>query len=268
MPAETLQTAGPKPTIANAVRSMYTDVATAPPPDLHFPIGREAALFVGYPPEALDQLPPQAVESFAGVGYPFMGESIQEGDTVLDIGSGSGTDLLLAALRVGKDGRVFGLDFTPAMMAKALRNVERSGASQAFILFGDAGEQIPLPDNSVDVITSNGVINLIPDKAHAFQEMYRVLKPGGRLQIADIVVNKEIPESARQDATLWAACIAGADLPEVYLRAARGAGFQEVKVLRRFDYFAGAPLENSRTTAAKFQAEAIVYTAHKAGGGA
>jgi arsenite methyltransferase len=253
-----------KPSIANAVQDMYTGVATAPPPDLHFPVGRKAAIFVGYSEEELDSIPEAAVESFAGVGHPFQGDAIEKGHTVLDIGSGSGTDLLLAARLIGPTGRAFGLDFTDAMIKKALRNIDESGAHQAFILHADAGDRIPLPDNSVDVITSNGVINLIPDKARAFAEMHRVLKPGGRLQIADIVVNEAIPESARSDSTLWAACIAGADLSDIYLQTVKAAGFQEVEVMHHFDYFAGAPREDSRKTASKFKAEAIVYTAQKA----
>ncbi len=249
--------------IAHAVKEMYTSVATAPPPDLHFPVGRDAAAFVGYPEDELDALPPQAVESFAGVGYPFLQDAIKQGDTVLDIGSGSGTDLLLAARRVGPSGRAFGLDFTPAMIEKTLKTIKENGIHQAFVLQGDAGETIPLPDNSVDVVTSNGVINLIPDKQRAFAEIHRVLKPGGRLQFADIVVNAPIPQNAREDGTLWAACIAGADLTDTYLQTIRNAGLKDVTVATHFDYFAGAPREDSRETARKFKAEALVINARK-----
>ncbi len=249
--------------IAHAVKEMYTGVATAPPPDLHFPVGRDAAAFVGYPKEELGALPERAVESFAGVGYPFLDDAIREGDTVLDIGSGSGTDLLLAARRVGPQGRAFGLDFTPAMIKKTLETIRAAGMHQAYVLQGDAGETIPLPDDSVDVVTSNGVINLIPDKARAFSEIHRVLRPGGKLQFADIVVNEPIPQSARDDETLWAACIAGADLTDTYLQTIRSAGFQDVAVANHFDYFAGAPREDSKQTARKFKAEALVINATK-----
>ncbi len=262
-PTSTTKPAQETKQIAHAVQEMYTGVATAPPPDLHFPVGREAAAFVGYPKEELDLLPAEAVESFAGVGYPFLNDAIREGDTVLDIGSGSGTDLLLAARRVGPTGRAFGLDFTPAMIKKTLTTIEKTGTHQACVLQGDAGKTIPLPDDSVDVVTSNGVINLIPDKARAFAEIHRVLKPGGKLQFADIVVNEPIPQSARDDETLWAACIAGADLTGTYLKTIRSAGFQDVEVVNHFDYFSGAPREDSKETARKFKAEALVINATK-----
>lgn len=250
--------------ILHAVRDMYTGVARGPRDDLHFPVGRAAAEFVGYPAHELDALPAGALESFAGVGYPFMTDAIATGDTVLDIGSGSGTDLLIAAARTGTEGRALGLDITDAMMTKALRNAREARTHNAFVLRGDAGDAIPLPAESVDVVTSNGVINLIPDKARAFEEAYRVLAPGGRLQLADIVVNSAIPDSARGDGTLWAACIAGADLSEVYLDTMRAAGFSDVEVVRSFDYFAGAPRDDARETAARYQAEALVIQARKA----
>lgn len=249
--------------IADAVREMYTDVATAPPPDLHFPVGRKAAEFVGYPDDDLDPLPTAALESFAGVGYPFLVDAIEEGDTVLDVGTGSGTDLLIAADRVGPEGRALGLDFTAAMLEKALANIDRAGARQAFVVEGDAGERIPLPSASVDVVTSNGVFNLIPDKERAFAEAHRVLKPGGRLQLADIVVNVTIPEEARGDETLWAACIAGATLTDRYLDTIRAAGFEGVEIVDRLDYFAEAPREDARETARHYEAEAIVVTARR-----
>lgn len=253
--------------IAVAVRRMYTDVATAPPPDLHFPVGRKAAEFVGYPARDLDPLPAKALESFAGVGYPFLADAIREGDTVLDVGTGSGTDLLIAADRVGPRGRAVGLDFTAAMLEKALANVERAGAHQAFVVEGDAGERIPLPSASVDVVTSNGVFNLVPDKERAFAEAHRVLKPGGRLQLADIVVNVPIPDEARSDETLWAACIAGATLTDRYLDVIGAAGFEDVAVADRLDYFAEAPRQDAKETARHYEAEAIVVTARKGPGG-
>lgn len=249
--------------VARAVTELYSSVATAPSSDLHFPVGRKAAEHVGYEAYDLDLLPPAALESFAGVGNPFKVGAIQRGDTVVDIGSGSGTDLLIAAHRVGPEGRVFGIDITEAMMAKALANAEAIGAHNAFVLSADAGTRIPLPSRSVDVVTSNGVVNLIPDKLRAFEEAHRILKPGGRLQLADIVVNVAIPESARADETLWAACIAGADLHGQYLETIRKAGFQDVQVVDRLDYFAAAPREDARVTAAGFEAEALVISARK-----
>ncbi|MBW3581760.1 MAG: methyltransferase domain-containing protein [Euryarchaeota archaeon] len=264
MPQETqIRTTATKEGVLHAVQEMYTGVATGSRDDLHFPVGRPAAEFVGYPKEVLDALPPGAVAGFAGVGYPFMVDAVRPGDTVLDIGSGSGTDLLIAARRTGPEGRAFGLDITDAMMAKTLGHIAEADAHNAFVLRGDAGEAIPLPSESVHTVTTNGVINLIPDKARAFAEALRVLVPGGRLQLADIVVNAAIPESARNDGELWAACIAGADLTSVYLGAIRAAGFVDVEVVRRLDYFAAAPREDSRRTAARFEAEALVVSARK-----
>ena len=148
--------------ILDAVRRMYTDVATQPEHVFHFPTGRRACEFVGYPAEQLDGLPAAAVESFAGVGWPFIAGVIRPGDGVLDIGSGSGTDALIASGLVGAEGRVIALDMTDAMREKLRENVKLSGVANVEVLAGDA-ESIPLPDESVDVVTTNGVLNLVPD---------------------------------------------------------------------------------------------------------
>ena len=173
--------------IFRAVEQMYGDVATQPGRTFHFPTGRLACLFVGYPADLLDRIPAAATESFAGVGYPFAIGAIREGDTVLDIGSGSGTDVLIASILAGESGSVYGLDITSAMREKLLRNAQEMNAANIHVLEGNA-ERIPLPDASVDVVTSNGVLNLVPDKQSAFREIARVLKPSGRLQIADIAL--------------------------------------------------------------------------------
>ncbi len=262
-PTKTVDEAPDPADLRENVTDMYTTVADDPSGDLHFPVGRKAAEFVGYPASDLDPLPHEALRSFAGVGYPFLAEAIQPGDTVLDVGSGSGTDLLIAADRVGESGLALGLDMTTAMLSRALANIRAVDAHNAMVLHGDAGERIPLPDASVDVVTSNGVVNLVPDKEAAFQEVHRVLAPGGRLQLADIVVNKAIPDAARCDGELWAACIAGAILQEDYLDAIRAAGFQDVEVQHRLDYFSAAPREDARETAAHYEAEALVVTARK-----
>jgi arsenite methyltransferase len=148
--------------IMNAIRDMYTAVARRPDEEYHFPTGRRAAEYVGYPAERLDALPAAAIESFAGVGYPFAADVIRPGHTVLDVGSGSGTDLLIAALAVGPGGRAIGLDMTAAMRRKAAANARAMAIANVELLDGHA-EAIPLPDASVDVVTSNGVINLVPD---------------------------------------------------------------------------------------------------------
>lgn len=249
--------------VQRAVTELYASVANAPSTDLHFPVGRDAAEYVGYELADLEAIPQDAVASFAGVGNPFRVGAIRRGDTVVDIGSGSGTDLLLAARQTGPEGRAIGLDITEEMMHKALANARTAGASNVFVLHADAGDRIPLPRGSVDVVTSNGVINLIPDKRRVFEEIHRVLAPGGRLQLADIVVNLPIPQSAREDGTLWAACIAGADLREEYLDTIRAAGFADARLIDRLDYFAAAPRDDARQTAARFQAEAILVSATK-----
>jgi SAM-dependent methyltransferase len=242
--------------IIAAVQQMYTDVAGHPEKVFHFPTGKDACLFVGYPEAVLDGLPPTALESFAGVGYPHAAGAVRPGDVVLDVGSGSGTDTLIASREVGPVGRVYGLDMTTAMLDKLRTNIAHSGAANAEPLAGDA-EEIPLPDASVDAVTSNGVLNLVPDKRRAFGEIHRVLRPGGRVQIADIVVGQPISDACRADPALWAECVVGACLESDYLRLFAEAGFEGITVLRRFDYFAGSAEENTRKVAAGFEAHTV-----------
>jgi SAM-dependent methyltransferase len=220
-----------KDQIFSAVREMYSEVANLPSKQFHFPTGRSACLFVGYPEDLLDRLPASAVESFAGVGFPFRADLIRAGDRVLDIGAGSGTDTLIAARAVAPGGRVFALDMTPAMLAKLRKNVALAGAANVEVVEGNA-ESVPLPDASVDVVTSNGVLNLVPDKAKAFAEIFRVLRPGGRVQIADIVVGRPVGEDARGDPKLWAQCVVGASLEEDYVELFRSVGFARAVILR------------------------------------
>ncbi|MCR4265088.1 methyltransferase domain-containing protein [Nitratireductor sp. ZSWI3] len=250
--------------ILNAVRDMYTDVAQQPDRVFHFPTGREACLFVGYPAPWLDALPPTAVESFAGVGFPFRADIVRPGDRVLDIGSGSGTDVLTAARLVGPEGVVFALDMTSAMLSKLRRNIERAGAGNVRVVEGNA-EAIPLPDASVDVVTSNGVLNLVPDKARAFSEIFRLVRPGGSVQIADIVVGKPVSENARANPKLWAECVVGASIEEDYLEMFRAAGFENIVVLRGLDYFAASSSDDTRRVAAALGARAIEIRMSKPG---
>jgi SAM-dependent methyltransferase len=255
-------TADQRDIIFDAVRAMYTDVATHPERRFHFPHGRTACEYLGYPPALLDRLPPAAVEAFAGVGYPFATDVIRAGDTVLDIGSGSGTDALIAALGVGAAGRVIGLDITAVMLRKLERNALDMGATTVEVLEGNA-EAIPLPDATVDVVTSNGVINLVPDKVQVAREIARVLRPGGRLQIADIVVRTLPSEACRREPQLWAECIVGATTEPDCLTRFVDAGLTEVQVLDRRDYFARSENPETRKVAAGFGAHAIVFRARK-----
>ncbi len=249
--------------ILEAVRAMYTEVAAAPHKTFHFPTGRRACELVGYPPEQLDPLPETAVESFAGVGYPFAAGVIRPGDRVLDVGAGSGTDALIASLLVGPSGRVYGLDMTEAMLAKLRENAARMGARNVEAVEGNA-EEIPLPDAAVDVVTSNGVLNLVPDKARAAAQIARVLRPGGRLQLADIVVRTLPSEACRSHPELWAECIVGATTEEAYREMLTAAGFREVEVLRRQDYFAASASAETRKIAGSFGAHAVVLRAIRA----
>jgi SAM-dependent methyltransferase len=248
--------------ILDAVQRMYEDVASCPTKSFHFPTGRAACLNVGYPAEELDAIPATAVESFAGVGYPFAAGVICEGDTVVDVGSGSGTDLLIAARKTGPTGRVVGIDMTEAMVAKARANTERAGAAHVEVWQRDA-EWLPLEDGTADVVTSNGVLNLVPDKAVAFREIWRVLRPGGRIQIADIVLSTPVSERSKANAQLWAECIVGAEPEEAYLALVREAGFEDVLVIDRLDYFAESTNEGTRRAASQYGAHTIVLTARK-----
>jgi SAM-dependent methyltransferase len=242
--------------IFKAVDEIYTDVASHPETVFHFPTGRSACLFVGYPPDRLEGLPAEATESFAGVGYPFAADVIRPGDTVLDIGSGSGTDALIAATLIGEHGMVYGLDMTRAMREKLQRIVTAKKIGHVRVLAGNA-EQIPLPDASVDVVSSNGVLNLVPDKPAAFAEIARVLKPGGRLQIADIALRVPVSDQSRADPRLWAECVVGAITDDEYGSLLRAAGLS-VEVLGEMDYFAGSVSASTRRAAHGLGAHAIV----------
>lgn len=249
--------------IFDAVRAMYTEVAASPAKEFHFPTGRPACSLVGYPAPQLDALPAAAVESFAGVGYPFAANVLRAGDVVLDIGSGSGTDALIASSIVGSRGRVLALDMTEAMRAKLQRTAASAHVHNLEVLEGNA-EQIPLPDESVDVVTSNGVLNLVPDKQAAVREIWRVLRPGGRVQIADIVVETMPSDACRAQPQLWAECIVGATREDEYLELFRAAGFASVETLRRHDYFTHSTSEETRKVAGSFGAIAFVMKAAKA----
>jgi len=251
-----------RPKILSAVTEMYTEVATNPSKGFHFPSGRDAALYIGYNESELSSIPETAYESFAGVGKPFDAGEIRAGEVVLDVGSGAGTDTLLAAKMVGSTGRVIALDMTEAMLDKLKMNVEKAGTSNVQFLKGSA-EKIELPDGSVDVVISNGVINLVPNKKAVFRELYRVLKPGGRIQIADIVLHKDIPLQSRMNPQLWAECIVGAELERDYLSKIRDAGLVKPRLVKRIDYFARSANANTKEVAAYYKAESILINATK-----
>ena len=183
-----------------------------------------------YTPRELQTLPETVVAVSAGCGNPAALAAIREGEVVLDLGSGGGIDCFLAGRAVGEVGCVLGVDMTPDMVLLAKKNARRLGASNVEFLLAEL-ESLPLAENRVDVIISNCVINLSPDKDTVFQEAFRVLRPGGRLHVSDILLEQELPEAVRRDPDEWSACVAGPDLKEVYLERVRRAGFAEVTVV-------------------------------------
>lgn len=188
--------------LRTAIQDEYAEVAACPMKGFHFHTGRFLASRLGYPAARVDALPGAVVESFAGVGNPFSWGDLNPGETVIDLGAGAGFDALLAASMVGPNGRVIGVDMTRAMLDKARHNAAVLGLGN--VGFREAYlEDLPLPDASADVVISNGVINLCPDKTSVLAEAYRVLKPGGRAQIADIVVARAVPDDAKEDIALW-----------------------------------------------------------------
>jgi len=204
------------------VKDMYRHVAEQPEGKYHFELGRQLAEHLGYPAEILDRIPEAATESFAGVGYFFDLADLTEGERVIDLGSGSGMDVFFAAAQVGPRGAVVGVDFTAEQLEKARRIAEEAGYSQVELREGRI-EQVPAEPESFDCVISNGVINLAPDKAAVFAEAQRVLRPGGRLAIADIVSEQQMKQSIVCDADLWASCIGGAAQVEAYREAIEGA---------------------------------------------
>jgi SAM-dependent methyltransferase len=212
------------------VREMYRRVAREPNAPRHFQVGRDLALNLGYPRDLLDAIPGDAVASFAGVGYHLDLARLAPGDRVLDLGSGSGTDVFCAAMRVGPSGRVVGVDFTDQQVQKATRL--RDEARLQHVEFVEASiDDLPFADRSFDVVLSNGVINLSP----VFAEAARVLRPGGRLAVADIITGRALRDQTRRNVELWAACIAGAIPRGSYLAAIQAAGLS-VGHVRRNDY--------------------------------
>ncbi len=216
------------------VKDMYRHVATEPQGDYHFELGRSLAQRLGYPADVLDRIPAGAVESFAGVGFFFDLASLQPGESVIDLGSGSGMDVFFAATEVGTPGTVVGVDFTLEQLDKARRLAEKAGFDQVELREGRI-EDLPAEDATCDCVISNGVINLAPDKGRVFGEAARVLKPGGRLAIADIVSEQQLRESIVCDADLWASCIGGAAQQDAYQEAIGAAGFS-VQELRENPY--------------------------------
>ncbi len=244
------------------IKRLYSDVSREPQKGFHFPVGRDAALLVGYPRRELDRIPETAVESFAGVGYPFAAAVIRKGDAILDVGSGSGTDVLISALKTGPEGDVTGLDFTESMIRKAEANIAKSKTRNAKIVKGEA-TKIPLPGESVDVVTSNGVLNLVPNKERALREIFRTLKPKGHFQIADILTKGDVTATCGVVPQLWAECIGGAAVETDFIGLMKTVGFEGIRSVRRMDYFSASPSPEVRRLAATFGADSVVIRATK-----
>ena len=205
------------------VKLMYRDVALNPKKEYHFEMGRGLAEKLGYEKRDLDNIPASAIDSFAGVGYYFDMANLREGEHVLDLGSGSGMDSFIAALKVEKAGKVFGVDMTDEQLEKASRlsteyHFENVSFYKSYI------EKLPFDNSTMDVVISNGVINLCPDKQKVFSEVARVLKTGGRMVIADIVTEQQLPENVVCNSTLWASCIGGASQQDDYKSAIENSG--------------------------------------------
>jgi SAM-dependent methyltransferase len=184
------------------ISEKYRDVALDPALGFHFHTGRPLALMLGYPESVIAGLPAGTVESFAGTGNPFLFGDLLPGETVVDVGCGAGFDTLQAAHHVGPSGRVIAVDMTGEMRQKTSDSAAALGLSNVRVVEGFA-EELPVESSTVDVVISNGVVNLCPDKQAVFREMFRVLKPGGRIQVGDILVHKEVPQDAKDDIELW-----------------------------------------------------------------
>lgn len=188
--------------LRNEIRATYARVSERPGDDFVFPTGRAWAADLGYPPDLLANVPESSAESFAGVANPFALGPLQPGERVLDLGSGAGTDSLIAAQMVGPAGRVTGLDMTPQMLAKARAGAAALGSANVEFHLGEA-EALPFEEESFDVVISNGVIDLLPDKDTVFAQIHRVLVPGGRIQVADVTIQRPVSAEGRRNIDLW-----------------------------------------------------------------
>ena len=236
------------------VQRTYERVALDPASGFHFSVGPEYAIrALGYSRESVESLPAISTARFAGVGNPHSIGAIKPGSVVLDHACGAGMDLLLAARSVGAAGRAIGVDLTAAMRDHAARAAIEAGLGEVVEIRAGTFEDLPVADSSVDYVISNGVVNLAPDKRRVFSEIARVLRPGGQLYLADVVVGRELSPAVRADADLWAACVGGAVTERELAALAAGAGLEAGRVVRRFDCFRNTGL------ASKFRGGLDVY---------
>jgi len=241
------------------VKNMYREVALYPDHDFHFKMGRELALSLGYPEDILNKIPQDSIDSFAGVGYYFDLGKLREGETVVDLGSGSGMDAFFAGVLVKETGKVIGVDMTDEQLAKS--NRLRDESSHKNVKFVKSYiEKLPLESSSTDVVISNGVINLSGNKEKVFQEACRILKPGGRMVISDIISDLQLPESISCNATLWAACIGGAMQKDSYFDIIKQAGFRIDKVqINNYEFIS----DNAKNAGEKYGIQSISLLASR-----
>ncbi len=224
--------------IKEAVKERYSKVAKEPCAAFNFPVGRDFALKVGYPKEILDKLPQSMYESFTGANNPQPFVEIKEGEVLLDLGCGAGLDLYFYAKTVGEQSKVYGLDISEEMVSKAKKNMEPTGIKNVEIKCG-CSDNLPFENNFFDIVASNGIYNLSPDKEKVMREVFRVLKPGGRTVFCEIVLKDKLPENVRKNIDDWFRCIGGA-LPESeFIALMEKVGFKNIEVISK--------LRNART---------------------
>ena len=228
--------------IKTVVKEAYADIARRGRPRCgpvascceSVDVAQDVSTKVGYSEEELHRVP-EGADLGLGCGNPVALASLREGETVLDLGSGAGLDVFLAASTVGKNGRVIGVDMTAAMIERARENAKRGNYENVEFRLGE-NEDLPLADNTADVVISNCVINLSPDKPRVFREAFRVLKPGGRLMISDLMLLRELPDPVKRSVKAYVGCVAGAMLRDEYVGAIRAAGFRDIRILQEVPF--------------------------------
>lgn len=231
--------------LRDQVSRTYTEVANNPDGDFHFHRGEKYAMeYLGYDREELSNIPDISKKRFAGVGNPHRINVFREGQVILDHACGAGMDILLAARKTGPAGKAIGIDMTLPMLEYARKASDIAGLSDIIEFRHGVYEELPADDRSVDIVLSNGVINLAPDKERVFKEIFRVLKPGGELYMADVIVAREVSLDARSNPHLWAACIGGALTEEEVFGISSETGFRECFLSERFDCFRNTSAEN------------------------
>lgn len=246
------------------IKAKYTEVALEPEKGFHFHTGKPLVRMLAYTDDVVAWLPESTVASFAGTGNPFTMGELKPGETVVDIGCGAGFDSLQAARQVGPTGSVIAVDMTDAMLAKTRSAAVQLGLKNIEARQGYA-ESLPVEDAMADVVISNGVINLTPDKTAVMSEVWRILKPGGRFQVADIAVYRPVPQDAKDDINLWSSCIAGALLADEWRWLLDELGFSNVRWGMETDVFSGSVHESD---AAEFETRGVTFSGIKPDPGA